>query len=206
MTALSVQGLHWGTQPLVGEREQTIMNNTLETSQEVWPHHKTCTRHTQRANQPQQGGRDAHDVRLWGKARKSNQINVAGEKELRNMQLSEAACISGRQKAHGVARGRQTNCFVWWLTSVCAHTLWWVWREVHSAARCVPEDRYTVLNNPVSVGHELGGVGKPLTRAIEWRCFGALKRFTNKVYNSFLCERSFHFKQFLEKKSRRRKG
>jgi len=73
---------------------------------------------------------------------------------------------------------------------VCAHTHSWGRREVHSAARCVPEDRYTVLNNPVSVGHELDGVGKPLTRAIEWRCFLVLKRSQTKCTFVFLCERS----------------
>ena len=80
MTASCVWGLHWGTPPCIGEQEQVNRKYTLGKSQEVWPRPETCTRHTQKTNQPEKDGRDAHDVHLWGKARRSNQIDVAGNK------------------------------------------------------------------------------------------------------------------------------
>ena len=93
-----------------------------------------------------------------------------------NTHLSTATYICGCPAPLRVATGGQTNTLVCAASSVCLRTHSYGCGEEHSFLRGSTKGRYTDLNNLVSVGHELGGVGKPLTRAVDWRCYFALKR------------------------------
>ena len=173
---MHVGGNH-GSPPCSPTRATTHHKLHMKKESRRHNHHTYHAHNRHKTDASQKNGWGKHGGEyLRGNEYRATRARCCVECRTLNTHLSTATYICGCPAPLRVATGGQTNTLVCAASSVCLRTHSYGCGEEHSFLRGSTKGRYTDLNNLVSVGHELGGVGKPLTRAVDWRCNFALKR------------------------------